>query len=205
MNPISGNAKVLADFATPTLNVDRIVSDAQSGAARGALDAAIYLGMSHGGWCASDRLADDGELHQRYGCHPTTGGFAMRCAKNVQSTNATLLLSLCVEDDVDGRTAHARDVARRQHKASAHLQLFAGQPPGGNMVRTLRHWLVQKRVRMLHVTGPLEIKEPGLSEAVKNLLVATLGKAEVAPGKLSDVVLGEAAAILAARRSAGDE
>jgi hypothetical protein len=162
---------VLAGFA---FKVDRIISDAQSGAARGALDAAIELGLSHGGDAPFDRVADDGPIPKWYFVRSCPGGFAERCARNIRYSDGTLLLSFGGEEGIDGRTAHARDFAKKKHKASAHLQLYAGREPGPNMITSTRQWLTRHRIRTLHVTGPLERKEPGIAAAVKALLVAVL-------------------------------
>ena len=39
----------------------KIISGGQTGVDRGALDAAIALGLDHGGWCPLGRLAEDGQ------------------------------------------------------------------------------------------------------------------------------------------------
>lgn len=172
----NNNHEVLAGFVTVT-RVDRVVSDGQPGAARGALDAAIALGISHGGACPADRLADDGELDKRYEMHACPGGFGERCARNIRGSDGTLLFSFCIETEIDGRTAHARDHAKKKHKASAHVRLFADQEPAERMAKSIRLWIDRCKVRTLHVTGPLERMEPGIAEATKRMLHAVLGKA----------------------------
>jgi hypothetical protein len=44
----------------------KIISGGQTGADRAALDAAIRLGIPHGGWVPKGRLAEDGRLPDRY-------------------------------------------------------------------------------------------------------------------------------------------
>ena len=44
----------------------RIVSGAQTGADRAALDWAIANSIAHGGWCPRGRLAEDGEIDTRH-------------------------------------------------------------------------------------------------------------------------------------------
>jgi len=44
----------------------RIISGGQTGADRGGLDAAIMLGIKHGGSCPAGRRAEDGGIPLRY-------------------------------------------------------------------------------------------------------------------------------------------
>ena len=46
--------------------IEKIISGAQTGADRAALDAAIELGIPHGGWVPKGRLAEDGVIPPRY-------------------------------------------------------------------------------------------------------------------------------------------
>jgi Circularly permutated YpsA SLOG family len=72
----------------------KIVSGGQTGVDRGALDAALHLGVECGGWCPAGRLAEDGVIPERY---PVTelkgGGYAERTARNVADADGTLIFS----------------------------------------------------------------------------------------------------------------
>ena len=46
--------------------IEKITSGGQTGADQGALDAAINLGIPHGGWIPKDRITEDGPLSNRY-------------------------------------------------------------------------------------------------------------------------------------------
>ena len=45
-------------------NPSKIISGGQTGADRGALDAAIEVGIEHGGWCPTGRVAEGGVIPQ---------------------------------------------------------------------------------------------------------------------------------------------
>ena len=46
--------------------ITKIVSGGQSGADQGGLDAAIELGIPHGGWCPKGRKSEDGVIPDKY-------------------------------------------------------------------------------------------------------------------------------------------
>ena len=72
----------------------KIISGGQTGADRAALDAAIRLGIPHGGWIPKGRIAEDGPLAATYRLREMpTGGYAERTEKNVMDSDGTLIIS----------------------------------------------------------------------------------------------------------------
>jgi hypothetical protein len=79
------------EILTPLL---KIISGGQTGVDRGALDAALDLGVECGGWCPAGRLAEDGTIPERYPViELTDGGYAERTAQNVADSDGTLIIS----------------------------------------------------------------------------------------------------------------
>lgn len=80
--------------------ITKIVSGGQTGVDRAALDVAIKLGISHGGWCPRGRVAEDGCIPNRYhlqcpiGENEDTEGdiYTERTKLNIQDSDATLIL-----------------------------------------------------------------------------------------------------------------
>ena len=73
----------------------KIVSGGQTGVDRGALDAALSVGVPCGGWCPEGRMADDGIIPDYY---PLTvlesSGYRKRTKQNVQDSDATVIIYL---------------------------------------------------------------------------------------------------------------
>ena len=71
----------------------KIVSGAQSGVDRAALDAARALRLVTGGWCPRGRIAEDGCIRRRYRLLETpSAGYAQRTEWNVRDRAARKLL-----------------------------------------------------------------------------------------------------------------
>src|SRR3954470_16119485 len=79
---------------SPRAVVRKIISGGQTGADRAALDAALALGIPHGGWVPKGRWAEDGPLDPRYTVQETpTAVVSVRTAWNVRDSDATLIIS----------------------------------------------------------------------------------------------------------------
>ena len=74
--------------------VIKIISGGQTGADRGGLDAAIELGIPHGGWCPAGRLAEDGGVPEKYNLQELYSRFyAHRTEQNVIDSDVTLVFT----------------------------------------------------------------------------------------------------------------
>lgn len=70
-----------------------IISGAQTGVDRGALNAALALNVPCGGWCPDDRCAEDGIIADRYPVRPLRGaGYRQRTRQNVMDSDATVMV-----------------------------------------------------------------------------------------------------------------
>jgi Circularly permutated YpsA SLOG family len=72
----------------------KVISGGQTGVDRGALDAALSLGVECGGWCPTGRLAEDGTIPDRYPVvELVDGGYSERTARNVADSKGTVIIS----------------------------------------------------------------------------------------------------------------
>jgi len=146
----------------------KIVSGGQTGVDRGALDAAIALGIPHGGWCPRGRLAEDGPIPDRYRLRQTDSpDYPVRTERNVRDSDATLILCRGVPT---GGTALTRRLAAQHGRPCLVVDLAA--PPD---LPAIRRWLAEHAPTVLNVAGPRESQSPGIAEQAASLLARLFG------------------------------
>jgi hypothetical protein len=145
----------------------KIISGGQTGVDRGALDAAIELGIGHGGWCPLGRLAEDGRIPDRYQLHETDSPeYAVRTERNVVESDATLIL---FRGRIAGGTELTLRLAKRHGRPHMAVDLDAAPEPAA-----VRRWLDHERVEILNVAGPRESQNPGIGALAREFLARLL-------------------------------
>jgi len=155
----------------------RIVSGGQSGVDRGALDAAIELGVPHGGWCPRGRLAEDGTIPDRYRLQETKSPkYHHRTRKNVLDSDATLILH---RGPLSGGTRLTRQFAERHNKPLLLVDL-SDEPQAA----PVRAWLAERAVVTLNIAGPRESSAPGIADQARRFVASLLAPGESAHERL---------------------
>jgi hypothetical protein len=148
------------------LAVATIISGGQTGADRGALDAAIELGIPHGGVCPKGRPAEDGTIPPKYRLKESSSrDSAERTEANVSTADGTLI---CTFGRLTGGSKLTAEFARRHGKPMLHLDLNAEATDYA--VKSVREWLGEHDIKVLNVAGGRESESAGLHGAVKDLL-----------------------------------
>lgn len=143
----------------------KIISGGQTGVDRGALDAAIELRLSHGGWCPRGRLAEDGSVPPRYQlCETDSSEYRVRTEKNVLDSDGTLILHA---GRLAGGTALTRRLALQHQKPCLVVNLH--RAPN---LDTIRQWLAAHHIQTLNVAGPRESQCQGIQTQAKRFLLA---------------------------------
>ena len=144
------------------------MSGGQTGVDRAALDAAVELGIPHGGWCPRNRLAEDGRIPERYHLKETeSADYAVRTRLNVRDADATLIL---YREPLEGGTALTWQLAVQLEKPVFLVEL--GFPP---IREAFLQWIEENAVRTLNIAGPRESQRPGISREARQLLVKWCG------------------------------
>jgi len=144
-----------------------IISGGQTGVDRGALDAAIELGLPHGGWCPAGRKAEDGVIPDRYTLQETDSPeYHVRTERNVIDSDGTLIL---YRGELSGGTKLTHRFAVQHRRPFLLIDLAQEVSPA-----EIRAWIAENRITRLNVAGPRESSEPGIAQQTKQLLRAVL-------------------------------
>ena len=156
----------------------KIVSGGQSGIDRAALDAALAIGFPCGGWCPSDRSAEDGPIPERYPMSLLLdGGYRQRTLKNVQDSDGTAIL---FSHSLSGGTKLARDLCIREKKP--FIVLDATQISESRAAAAILRFVEENEIQVLNVAGP---RASGWAEGYAfegAVLGAAIGRGRIAGG-----------------------
>src|SRR5215472_15217202 len=124
----------------------RVISGGQTGVDRGALDAALELGVPCGGWCPAGRTAEDGVIPTRYPVTELAGaGYVERTRKNVEDSDGTLIITF---GEASGGTA--RTIEFCQELGRPHLIVDVDAVPLEEAVRRAVHFVRAAGMRRLN-------------------------------------------------------
>jgi putative molybdenum carrier protein len=118
--------------------IEKIISGGQTGADQGALDAAIKLGIPHGGWIPKGRITENGPLPDRYDLiEMPTASYPERTEKNIRESDGTLILS---HGRLTGGSEYTKKWALKHGKPMLHIDLSNDTScPSQQLDRGLRH------------------------------------------------------------------
>jgi len=149
--------------------ITRIVSGGQTGVDRGALDAAIAMGIEHGGWCPRGRLAEDGRIPERYELTENESReYWIRTAQNVVDSDGTLIL---YRGTLSGGTELTHRMAIKEGRPHLLVDLLAHCDP-----QLARQWIVDSGIAVLNVAGPRESSAPGIAAEARSYVEGILAE-----------------------------
>ena len=151
---------------TTTHQLAEIISGGQTGADRAALDAAISLGIPHGGWCPCGRRAEDGTIPEIYQLRETESfSYLIRTERNVIDSDATVIFTL---SGLQGGSARTAEFARQHRRPFLHIELEGAHPT--LIAAVLRDFITKHRIRRLNIAGSRESTEPGIYQRVREVV-----------------------------------
>ena len=94
------------------IKLSKAISGGQTGVDRAALDVALALGFSIGGWCPQGRLAEDGIIPEKYllKCTPLVC-YSQRTEWNIRDSHGTLIIAR--KKSLSGGTALTLNLAKK--------------------------------------------------------------------------------------------
>jgi hypothetical protein len=149
----------------------RVVSGGQTGVDRAALDAAIALGIEHGGWCPRGRLAEDGRIPARYRLTETRSPeYWVRTEQNVIDSDGTLIL---YRKSLSGGTELTHRMAVKHARPCRLVDLETGPLPAD-----VRAWIDEHKIAVLNVAGPRESSAAGIARQSVDFLQGVLSSSQ---------------------------
>jgi hypothetical protein len=144
------------------MEIQRIISGAQTGADRAALDFALEYGIEHGGWVPAGRLAEDGVIPERYNVwEMTAGGYPERTEKNVAAADGTLIFS---HGELTGGSLMTLELAEKYERPCLHVDFR--RVLAFDAAIDINDWIVEHGVAVVNVAGPRSSKDPDIYPAV---------------------------------------
>jgi Circularly permutated YpsA SLOG family len=154
----------------------KIISGGQTGVDQAALDVAINLGITCGGWCPPGRTCENGRIPSAYHLKETPAeksdaapgvNRSLRTEWNVRDADALLVL-LPNNLKTDEGSEWTIQCAVNCGKPILIMDPFAAKAS-----TQIKRWLESISIRVLNIAGPSETSCPGIGEQTKKLLLAT--------------------------------
>lgn len=146
----------------------KIISGGQTGADRAALDAAIAMGIPHGGWLPKGRRTENGQLPEYYTLRELdSDDYRLRTEKNVIDSDGTLIIAFGA---LSGGSALTESLAIKHDRPFLVLDLE--EISRVQAAAAAEKWLAREKIAVLNVAGPRASGAPRIYEAVKGILLA---------------------------------
>jgi hypothetical protein len=145
---------------------EKVASGGQTGADRGALDAALELGHPCGGWCPKGRKSESGPIPERYPLQEhSSGQYQDRTEANVRDSDGTLIFTY---GQPTGGTRLTLELARKLGKP--YLVFDLDFDPVNIDPEKVWAWGLENDVFVLNVAGPRESIQPETQILVKSIV-----------------------------------
>jgi hypothetical protein len=146
--------------------VSKIISGGQTGADRAALDVAIQLKISHGGWIPKGRLTENGRLDDKYHLKEMgSANYNKRTEQNVIDSHGTLIIS---HGKLTGGSEYTRDMVLHHGRPWLHIDL--NNTESFQAAKKIKSWLAEHKIEVLNVAGPRASKDPSIYQVTVDIL-----------------------------------
>ena len=152
------------------MTIQKIISGAQTGADRAALDAAIQVGLSHGGSVSKGRMAEDGRIPVKYNLKEMpTKSYPKRTEQNVIDSDGTVTIS---HGPLTGGSKLTQNLARRRKKPCLHIDIH--KIPQFLAATKINKWVIEHDIETLNVAGSRASGDPEIYRDTKFIIEGAL-------------------------------
>lgn len=150
----------------------KLISGGQTGADRGGLDAAIEIGIPHGGWCPLGRLAEDGRVPEKYQLTEAfSANYSVRTNRNVVDADGTVIFTLSGKPASNSGSGLTLKFCKRNKKPCLVVDLSQDEEGSREIFGA---WLNKHHIQILNVAGSRESEAPGICDRVRTFLLSAL-------------------------------
>lgn len=148
----------------------KIVSGAQTGVDRAALDAAMESGVDVGGWCPEGRLAEDGIIPERYPVRELPGsGYSQRTKRNVIDSDGTVIIYFAYPSGGTEQTITFCIGEKKPYVLIDAEELTVERASG-----KIQTFIDQYSISILNIAGPRAGGEPRAYEYARKVIFSVL-------------------------------
>jgi predicted Rossmann fold nucleotide-binding protein DprA/Smf involved in DNA uptake len=148
--------------------IEKIISGGQTGVDRAALDVALKLGISCGGWCPKGRKAEDGVIDSKYPLQEMESeAYDARTKQNILDSDGTLILTF--GELMTGGTKLTFDLAPKLGKPAFTIDMSKNV-----YTKDFHSWIKENDIRTLNVGGPRESSQPGIVHLTASVILTQL-------------------------------
>ena len=162
--------------------IEKIISGGQTGADRGAIDAALKYGFPYGGWIPKGRLTEYGPLPDEYQLKEMpTKNYPDRTEKNVLASDGTVIIT---HGKLTEGSALTKKFAQKYKRPYLHIDL--NKTPAFIAASEINNWVIKHGIEILNVAGPRASKDPKIYEDTTYIIqgVILLGLVKAQSGSL---------------------
>jgi hypothetical protein len=146
--------------------IKKIISGGQTGADQAALDVAIKLGISHGGWIPKGRLTEAGVLDEKYKLtEMETSNYNKRTEQNVVDSDGTLIVS---HGKLTGGSDYTREMAIFHNRPWLHIDL--NKTNSFQAAGKIKSWIMENDIEVLNVAGSRASKDSLIYQTTADIL-----------------------------------
>ena len=146
--------------------IEKIISGGQTGADQAGLDAAIELGITHGGWIPKGRKTEEGPLPAKYKLKEMgTTSYPKRTEQNILNSDGTVIFTF---GNLTGGSALTRKLAKTHGFPCLHVDL--NKVTVGEGADIVRSWIEKHNIKVLNVAGSRASKAPTVYAVTKQIL-----------------------------------
>ena len=155
--------------------INKIISGAQTGADRAALDFAIKYDIPHGGWVPKGRISEDGTVPKKYKVKEhKSDKYPPRTAANIHDSDGTIIF---FKTSMGRGCALTSKLCKNMNKPCltiniAEATLLKSGKAHSTMVEIISNWIECIEPKILNIAGGRESKTPGMHDIVFKLLEA---------------------------------